>query len=473
MPPLTWNADRERLPDGKIQTRFSVRNLNYLAASRSWQAIDTAPRQSGTDLVIDRAPYALTVPALANAACTIEATTRYDIHTRQEMPDAPRGIQKQYTTALPVPGLVTPDGILFSGAWPSLNANRLIQATPNNVRDLVMFTSEPPGNADVQVPFEINGDSLQILESTGPGRPPVELPPQAQPRSIVHGLSFSAGGARGLKIKRPNVWDSAGRRMAITLVGRVNGNNRFIGHKLIPRSFFAGATYPVYCDTTSTFYPDPHTESTSVDGVVLHASVTDLAWATLRGGAGTSATDNGTTFDTAYLMSGVTSATWREIRRGIYLFDTSAITDTDTIDSATMSVYGVSRQSRFSQHTCVVASTPASNTALVSGDYAQLGATKLSDTTIEWGVWSTTGYNDFALNATGLAAISKTGVTKLGTRGTGDQSNTEPSWIIITSGQAGGAGADISGTTQDPKLVVVHSAGAGGTPLRTMMLLGV
>ena len=70
---------------------------------------------------------------------------------------------------------------------------------------------------------------------------------------------------------------------------------------------------------------------------------------------------------------------------------------------------------------------------------------------------STSGYNDFSFNASGIAAVSKTGVTALGSRfktwdidngydGTWTAINTQTVYYCQT--------ADTGGTSQDPKLVI-------------------
>ncbi len=98
-----------------------------------------------------------------------------------------------------------------------------------------------------------------------------------------------------------------------------------------------------------------------------------------------------------------------------------------------------------------------SNNALVVGDYGNTGSTEFS-TAITYTNWSTTGYNDFALNASGLAAISKTGVSKFSTRNANyDVANVAPPWRVDAGTHIIAYAADQAGTANDPKLVVVHS----------------
>ena len=66
-------------------------------------------------------------------------------------------------------------------------------------------------------------------------------------------------------------------------------------------------------------------------------------------------------------------------------------------------------------------------------------------------------YNNFALNASGLAAINKTGITKFSLRIVSDIDNVEPTWSSGNDAVFDISEADETGTTQDPKLVIEHS----------------
>lgn len=111
----------------------------------------------------------------------------------------------------------------------------------------------------------------------------------------------------------------------------------------------------------------------------------------------------------------------------------------------------------------VLQTTQASTSELVVGDYDAWDAinnpTKGSDD-IDIGNISTSAYNTWTLNATGMGWISKTGNTLLGIREGHDQEDSKPSdppdatWVqsSITFSTS-----EETGTTQDPKLVVTHS----------------
>jgi hypothetical protein len=71
---------------------------------------------------------------------------------------------------------------------------------------------------------------------------------------------------------------------------------------------------------------------------------------------------------------------------------------------------------------------------------------------------TSTGYKDMRLNATGIGWINKTGYTKFGIRLSNDTDDSAPTarnYVHLYMSEQ-------TGTTNDPKLVVEHSAGGGG-----------
>jgi hypothetical protein len=205
--------------------------------------------------------------------------------------------------------------------------------------------------------------------------------------------------------------------------------------------------------TVSTFYPDPHTESVSVDGYVESANTTD-SWAVARAATSGNASDTAVTdwLGTRYEGGGY-------FERAFYLFDTSAIGDSDTIDSGTLSLYWdtnkINGDNDGQDYLSIVSTTPASNTALASGDFDQIGTTKGSSD-IDISSLSGGGYKDFTLNATGLGWVTATGVSKFGMREGHDIENAP-----IASSQVNIAifyFADQPDITNDPKLTITHTS---------------
>ena len=229
-------------------------------------------------------------------------------------------------------------------------------------------------------------------------------------------------------------------------------------------------------NTVSTFFPDANVESTSVDGRVSNDPAdAGTIWATLRDAVtGTSAAPSAA--EDSFFRWTMTATTdgFDIMTRSFFLFDTSTITDTDVISAATLSLFGSTITNTYTgtdEELNIYASTPASDTDLVTADYDQVGTTAFS-TGIPAGSFSTTAYNDFALNASGLAAISTTGISKFGARGgVYDVPNSTPTWGSGQSQDFIGFFADQTGTTNDPKLVVTHAAPTATN--NNLLLLGV
>lgn len=211
---------------------------------------------------------------------------------------------------------------------------------------------------------------------------------------------------------------------------------------------------------TLTVYPDPHTESTCVDGQVMQMTG-DVDWATIRGGAGTHFND--TVAVENIVQYRYDPYGWDLLVRSIFLFDTSALTADATISAAVLSLYGsgsaTTRSSACSVN--IYTSAPASEVALAAGDFDSLGATAQCDTAIGQASWSASGYNAFTLNATGRGNISKTGRSKFGARDVAyDVGGATPSVLdeeARCQSYVAGYFADQTGTANDPKLVITYT----------------
>ena len=177
-------------------------------------------------------------------------------------------------------------------------------------------------------------------------------------------------------------------------------------------------------------------------------------WATTRNALdGNSSTVIGTTIEHRNLYGNGNGPDFITLFRVFLLFDTSTIPLVDEITSATLSVFGISKAvTGGNEYLYAVASTPALTSTLSIADYDQLGATSFGDS---GATFSTTTYNNITLNGQGLAAISKVGITKLGLRGYYDFNNIAPDSTHTSS--LNYYPADNAGTTNDPKLTVVHA----------------
>lgn len=212
--------------------------------------------------------------------------------------------------------------------------------------------------------------------------------------------------------------------------------------------------------STLTVYP-------SLDGYVIRYNASGEAWAALRDGAGTSAVDDGEdTGAAARISSGSSTDEWTTLARSILLFDTSALGSSVAVTAAVLSLYGYDKQDELgiTPSTGIYSSNPASDSALVAADFATLGAEQFSN--FGYANWSTSGYNVFTLNVAGIAAISKTGITKLGVRNPQyDALNVEPdSWSAGRTSYVYFYYNE-KGTIYRPKLVITYSGAPAVTTL--------
>lgn len=206
-----------------------------------------------------------------------------------------------------------------------------------------------------------------------------------------------------------------------------------------------------------TAYPDPHPETTTVDGRA--GRIGDASWATSHD---TATATNYSSGDTGvYLYACLGS---RIIQRLYFLFSTAALGTGSVVTAATVS--WVCYNSGFSNGDNdgddwinVVQSNPATNTDIVAADYNKCGSAVSNPTEgatrIDMGsiTHNDSTYNTWTLDATGRGWISVTGVTKLGLREGHDCINSAAAGDNI----CGFYSAETSGTTSDPKLVITYT----------------
>ena len=276
-------------------------------------------------------------------------------------------------------------------------------------------------------------------------------------------FNVSVSDKRGFSLLPLKIWDSSEniKIEPIDYTLSPQGSRVYKLTKHIKSSFFAGVTFPVFTDDTTLAFPDPNVEVTSVDGYTdddQGGASTDT-WATARGLPGDTANDTG-----ASLLLGIAASgngnNWSDLYRVHILFDTSAIPDTHDITSSTVAGNGAAKSDGLgtTPAQALVTSAPATDTAIVAGDHDGMTTTLQSDTQIAYADFTVDVYNAFPLNATGLASISKTGITKFGVRPSLDLADSPiPSWSSNAQSRLDWKSADTEGTSTDPYILVEHS----------------
>lgn len=155
---------------------------------------------------------------------------------------------------------------------------------------------------------------------------------------------------------------------------------------------------------------------------------------------------------------------WGEISRNGSIIDSSSITG--IVSAADFNGYATLKTDNFGGggRFDLVDFTPASDAAIVTGDFDQLGATPFSS--ITYAAWTVGAFNVFDINATGLAAMNFGGNIRIGFRVGFDTDDSPPAWQSLARFDATLRTIEQSGTAFDPFLDVTHeeapAGGAGG-----------
>lgn len=217
--------------------------------------------------------------------------------------------------------------------------------------------------------------------------------------------------------------------------------------------------YPQIFLDSATFNPAVGANS-PVNGEVGSGDAGDDTFANIRGAAGGQSTVDTSTQPCMQINATGTTDQFGAMKRGVFLFDTSTLGVGATISAATFSLYVTAKTDNLSQSVGITSSSPAANNTLANSDFAvaNFGGTRFAtDKTIA--SISTSAYADWALNASGIAAISLTGITKFGVRGSSDIDNSAPTWASSVSANVT---AHWAGEANKPKLVVTFTPASTG-----------
>jgi len=460
MQPLTWNANREQLGPQLFRTDFHVKWVNFLSET-GWMTIDTTLIQRAGVVGMDRAPFACNLAATAAGQAAFQANNRYNVRDRKNITDPSFACLIKPLGVRDVPGEVQGDTILYKGAYEKFG-DLILQAYHGRVprlRKLIRFNAKP--NADVQLEFELELPDLYDLDAA-------EIKADWTGADTLLSKSpilFKRGSReRGIYLSRARIWDSNPdpdlRKQAFVSVSLRLDKGRLILTKHIPAAFFDGAVFPVFTDTD--FYPDPGTGATTVDGYVGKDGYIGT-WANIRAQAGNHHNDTTALAHFWYALNSWTND-WDTLRRFIFTLDTSSIPDADEITEAIFKFWVTAKgngngwsDSEASTH--LVSSSPAANNDLANADYGVLGATSFGS--IGYSATTAAQYNNITLNASGIAAILKTGISKFGLKCGADFLTADPGGQDSNS-YVTGYHADQAGADKDPILSVTH-ASSGAT----------
>jgi len=252
------------------------------------------------------------------------------------------------------------------------------------------------------------------------------------------------------------MWDSNGLSEKVGIKLLRSGGKLFI-RKTIPQAFLEKAVFPVYTDHPTSYYVG----TAAGDGDVRKESTT---WSVSHNA--TSGIVNKTA-STGRCLSALFSGTYT-IRRTFVPIDTSGINDSDTITAAVLNLYVTAKTDTGNDANDwfnVVQTSQASTSDLVVDDYDNCGSVSNPTegaTRLDIDGITTSAYNTWTLDSTGIGWIDKIGITKLGLREGHDALNSavdDSEFIDITWATT----EDTSGT-KDPYLDVTTGGAIIATP---------
>jgi hypothetical protein len=468
--PTTWQAD------------FRIKWVNYLDEDGKWKEIIPEFKKQNTGFIADQGPFTAIAPLTSIGTFQLINNNRYDLFKETTITENPL---TESITALNVSeingkietgdfGMGPAQYVVYKNAYPDLEVDLIYwvyQGVAPRLVKIVRFNNPakiPVDDFDIE--FKISYDNPVYIQREIDGQmvgwtlnsPLYNYEGPITVKTTENRLVNDPEQMRGIGIKPIGIWDS-GRKsetIPIDLIPTEN-NDEFILVKKLPVSFFNDAEFPVYTDDSLTVYPNPHIEVDTVDGTVSDAGNT-LTWANLIIEPGSEASDNSAGGQAFSIQATLDVDRWLQLDRSIFLFKTSSIGVGGTIISATLSLCGKASKADnlgITPNINIYSAAPASSTALVAGDFDSLGTTAFS-TAITYAGWGEglTVYNDFALNAAGIAAIDMTGISKFGARNANyDVSGTPPTWSSGNLSNLDVYFAEQALTTSDPKLVVNYS----------------
>lgn len=475
MTPFTWNANQVDVAPGIRRTSFDVGWRNYLQ-SGLWLPTNTAVQ---ADRTVTAFPGNVTFPVDSQGWANMVFDHNFSMkrkidegNTNNSEPELQ--LDMQVLAQHNVTGSVIDGEMHYLGAWDDADLiMRVRHGRAARIEKIVKINSMPSGTGDIQYQFKMTSSLAKVF--VGPqfnqrpwqGNPSDNAQVNGSPIFIARGDSQ----LRGSLMKTPICWwfengERQVRNVSVDFVIESDGET-VTGTKNIPRAYVTealAAGSALYTDAT--FTPDANPETTTVDGMAARTGQ-NATWASVTGGAGTFSTDTGST-ESLGVQSTTTTDQYEYYRHIFFGFDTSSIGSGQQVDSASITLRrdNVRIGGTLGLSTDIYTSTPASNTALASGDYMSFGSTSLTGSPR---VMEDESFDNPSVETTfdsnGEAAIQMEGVTNLGIGVTAAHESGSPTWASSHQALLRITLAENSGTADDPTLTVTHSAAGSAVPI--------
>jgi len=209
-------------------------------------------------------------------------------------------------------------------------------------------------------------------------------------------------------------------------------------------------------------------DDTNQDGIIVR-TVTGT-WQQIRDGAGSTVQKTLTgSIGAPQIVTGTTDGVYIEMYRGGFIFNTSKLDDGVIIDSAVLSIRGVSQTNGLGEPTLgLTLFSPASNTTIALGDYSNFSNSRIANDT-NYASWAA-AYNNITL--TNTSAIDTTGFFRVMVRDKWDIDNNSSGLVWGNSKTSRFTWYETSrtGTASDPFITITYHAAGGSPPVASFTL---
>jgi hypothetical protein len=457
--------------DGTFSSEIHCGHIHYKNGS-VFEDVDFTIVDMGTYWQMKKASYNLYVAKNFREADLIRYDNKYDgaNHTIYFTAHSLQWIHKtthdrtMIKAAQSVTGVMDNDEhtITYSDAFGS-NVDFVIELRRRGFRKYIRFNTKPTLNppTDDHVPvilFKYKGDGLTV---------------KAAGETVWDNVSFYEG-IEGFEIsevqaqyksylRKAFIWDSSDREnmQKVKLFFEKRAGVLWQA-KVLPKSYFADATYPVMADTD--IYVDSGDASVT-KFANSSAPYWDEAHDATSGTAGSAL---------MRIRSYDDGATFAEIGRGFLMFDTSSIPAAATISAASLNVYGNTTNvddDDAQAYISVVQTFQATWNTIIGGDFNQCGdatdnpteGIDVGDREAISGI-STVAYTVIPLNSTGIGWIAKSGETKpVGASASGKtqlglrEGHDIEDVVVVGQNRVVFHHQETAGTSQDPYLSVTYT----------------
>lgn len=445
----TYNQKVFDGPQGTKQYRIHAKQIHYKDEDGKFQDVDTTIRPVSGGWKQDKASFQSEFPTHADEL--FKFNNRYEgaDHFVNMIPQAAH-VKGEVFNGKDGNYVLYPDAF---GAGIDLN----VYAYHGGLKEVIVIKEKPSPNTDLSFSFEIQMDSkLKVKEQNGE-----EWDKNSELDFKKKTLVLEADG-KASYFKQAVVWDSSPKKKIQPVdISFSKHSGKLILTKIVTAEFMENATFPVMTDHATSYY------SGAGEGTVSNNSGF-VTWDSIH-----DATDADTLVTGSIGGESSVAALSYLLYRGFGVFNTSGISDTDTVTSTVLNMVGFFKEDDLNDSvsyiTIVGPTTQANQASLATADYDQCASVDSPQELIDSGerkditgidVGGST-YTQFTFNATGISTISKTGNTLVGVREGHDATDTTAGITTNKFSDAHFYSSEETGSSADPFLDITTTSPSG------------